>query len=42
LLAPAVKKRSRTAAHTLAATVLASALASINTQRCGSSAAICR
>ena len=42
LPAPAVKKRSRKAAHTLAATVLASVLASINTHRCGSSAAIWR
>ena len=42
LPALAVKKRSRKAAHTLAATVAGSALASISTQRCGSSAAICR
>ena len=42
LPAAAVKKRSRKAAHTLAATVSASALASISTQRCGSAAAICR
>ena len=39
-LTPAVKKRSRKAAHTLAATVPASAWASIKTQRCGSAAAI--
>src|SRR5258708_6680661 len=42
LPASAVKKRSRNAAHTFAATVLASAFASINTHRCGSAAAICR
>ena len=34
--------RSRSAVQTRAATVSASALASISTQRCGSSAAICR
>ncbi len=39
---PVAKRRSRTATHTLAATVPASALASISTQRCGSAAAICR
>jgi hypothetical protein len=38
----AAKNRSRSAAHTLAATAPASALASIKTHRCGSSAAICR
>src|SRR5882757_609625 len=42
LLAPAAKKRLRNAAHMLAATVPASALASISTHRCGSLAAICR
>ena len=42
LSAPAVKKRSRNTAHILAATVLASAFASINTHRSGSAAAICR
>src|SRR3984893_6024026 len=39
---PVAKKRSRNAAHMLAATVLASAFASISTHRCGSAAAICR
>ena len=38
----AAKKRSRKATHMLAATVPASALASISTHRCGSLAAICR
>ena len=41
-LVPVVKKRSRNAAQMLAATVLGSAVASINTHRCGSAAAICR
>src|ERR1019366_8635313 len=39
---PAAKKRSRKAAHTFAATVPASAFASISTHRCGLLAAICR
>src|SRR5665647_41771 len=42
LPALAAKKRSRKAAHMLAATTLGSAVASISTQRCGSLAAICR
>ena len=41
-LAGAVKKRSRSAVQTAAATVLASPLASISTQRAGSAAAISR
>src|SRR5512142_2358344 len=36
----AAKKRSRKAAHMLAATIPGSGVASINTQRCGSPAAI--
>src|SRR5690348_15514123 len=42
LSAGAAKKRSRSAVQTLAATALASPLASIRTQRCGSAAAISR
>src|ERR1700687_4857768 len=42
LPAPCVKKRSRSAAHTFAATVLAPALASISTARRGSAAALLR
>ena len=42
LSAGAAKKRSRSAVQTLAATALASPLASIRTQRCGSVAAISR
>ena len=42
LPASTANKRSRTAAHTAAATVAVSASASINTHRCGSAAAICR
>ena len=38
----AANRRSRTVVHIRAATVAASALASISTHRCGSAAAICR
>ena len=42
LVAAVEKKRSRSVVHTLAATVLASPLASISTQRAGSAPAISR